>query len=77
MKFEPVVQEMSFEDKSYLELWHPLSSADWKHLCNFGRRHHEEQFCKNYFESRPVVQEEMQFKGILIWSSGGPLFSEG
>ena len=41
-------------------------------LCNFGRRHHEKQFCKNYFEFGPVVQEETSFKIFLIWSSGGP-----
>ena len=61
MEFEPVVQEeMSFKDISYLELWHPLCSADPKHLCNFERRYHEEQFCE-YFEFGPVVQKEMPF----------------
>ena len=41
-EFGPMVQEeMSFKDISYLELWPPLCSA----LSNFGRRHHEEQFC--------------------------------
>ena len=40
MKFGPEVQEeMSFKDI--------LSRAeDWNHLCNFGRRHHEEQSCE-------------------------------
>ena len=46
MKFGPVVQEMSFKDISYLELRHPLCSVDWNHLCNIGRRHHEEQPCE-------------------------------
>ena len=36
---------MSFKGISYLELWQPSCSAELKHLCNFGRRHHEEQFC--------------------------------
>ena len=36
---------MSFKDISYLELWQPLCSMAWNHLCNLGRRHHEEQFC--------------------------------
>ena len=31
-------------------------------LCNFGRRHHEEPFCENYFEFGPVDQEETSFK---------------
>ena len=30
-----------FKDISYLELWQPLSSVDWNHLSNFGRRHDE------------------------------------
>ena len=47
IEFGPVVQkEMSFQDISYLELWQPLCSVDWNHLCNFGRRH-EEQSCEN------------------------------
>ena len=37
MKFGPVVQEqMSFKEISYLELWQPLCSVDWNHLCNIG-----------------------------------------
>ena len=35
---------MLFKDISYLELWQPLCLVKWNHLCNFGRRHHEEQF---------------------------------
>ena len=31
IKFGPVVQEeISFKDISYLELWQPLCSVDWK-----------------------------------------------
>ena len=37
---------MSLKDISYLELWQPLCSVEWNQLCNFGRRHHEEQFCE-------------------------------
>ena len=58
---------MSFKGISYQELWQPL---DWNHLCNIGRRHHEEQSCKN-IEFGPVVQEEMQLK-FLILSSDSP-----
>ena len=75
MEFAPVVQkEMLFKDISYLELRQPLSSAAWNHLCNFGRRYHddEEQFCKNILNlvHGPVVQEEMLFKGtsyLELW----------
>ena len=47
-KFGPVFQEeMSFKDISYLlELWQPLCSMERNHVCNFGRVHHEEQFCE-------------------------------
>ena len=51
-KFGPVVQEKSFKDISYLELLQPPCSVDWNNLCEFGRRHHEEQSCEK-------VQEEM------------------
>ena len=37
---------MSFKDISYLEPWQPFCSAERNHLCNFGRGHHEEQFCE-------------------------------
>ena len=53
-----VTAEKSFKDISYLELWQPFCSVDWNHLCNFGRRHHEEQSCEtvlhldNWFRSK-------------------------
>ena len=38
MEFDPLAQkEMSFKDISYLE----LCSVDRNYLCNFNRRHHE------------------------------------
>ena len=47
MKFGPVVlEEMSFKDMSYLELWQPLCSVERNHLCNFGRGYQEDQFCE-------------------------------
>ena len=55
---------MQFKNIYYLELWQPFCSVERNHLCNFGRRHHEEQFCEKYFEFGPVVQEEMLFKDI-------------
>ena len=39
-----MVQEISFEDISYLELWQNRISAEQNHLCNFGRGHHEKHF---------------------------------
>ena len=45
-EFEPVVQEMSFKDISYLGLCRPLCLAEPNHLSNFGRGHHKEHFCE-------------------------------
>ena len=45
-EFGPVVQDMSFKDISYLELWYPFCSAEQNHLGNFRRGYHEEQFCE-------------------------------
>ena len=75
MKFGPVVKEgMSFKDISYLELWWPLSSVDWNHLCNFGRRHHEEQSCEIILNCDQWFRRRGRLKEFLIWSSGSPLF---
>ena len=41
-----VQEEISSKDISYLELWQPLCSVEWNHLCNFGREYHEEQICE-------------------------------
>ena len=30
----------------FLEFWQPLCLVEQNHLCKFGRRHHEEQFCE-------------------------------
>ena len=46
---------MLFKDISYLELWLPFCSAERKHLYNFGRGHHEEQFCEIIFNfNQPI-----------------------
>ena len=37
---------MYFNEISYLELWRPLCLVEQNHLCNFGLRHHKEQFCE-------------------------------
>ena len=38
------MEEMSFQDISYLELWWPSCSWELNHLGNFGRGHYEEHF---------------------------------
>ena len=68
---------MPLKDISYLELWQHLRSFERNHLCNFGRRHHEEKICemvlnlnsgsgdvvKRYFLSRALA--------ALLLSGGG------
>ena len=61
IEFGTVVhEEILFKDISYLELWQPLCSVEWNHLCNFGRVHHEEQFC----EIISNFNQEVSFKDI-------------
>ena len=36
----------------------------WYHLCNFGRRHQEDQSCDFFFQFGPVVKHKMSFKDI-------------
>ena len=77
MKFVPVVQEeMSFKDISYLAIWQPLSSADWNHLCNFGRRHHEEQFCEIILNLDQWFRRKCCLNVFLILSSGSPFVQQ-
>ena len=38
-------EEVLFTYIFYLEPWQPLCSAEQTHLCNFGKVHHEKQFC--------------------------------
>ena len=73
MKFGPVVQEeMSFKDISYLELWQLLCSVDLIHLCNIGRRHHEERSCVIILNLDQRFRRKCRLSIFLIWSSGCP-----
>ena len=55
------LDQLSFKDISYLELWQAFCLAELNCLCKIGRRHHRKQF-----EFGPVAQEEMSFKIFLI-----------
>ena len=66
-----VQEKMLFTDISYLELWQPLSSMEQNHLCNFGRRHHEEQFCE-ILNLDQWFRRKCHLMVFLIWSSGSP-----
>ena len=72
MKFGPVVQEMSFKEISYLELWQPLCSVDWNLVCSIGRMHHEEQPCEISLNLDQWFRRKCCLKVFLIWSSGSP-----
>ena len=72
MKLGPVVQEMPFNDNSYLELLQPLYLVDMNHLCNFGRRHHEGQSSEIIFNLDQWFRRKCCLKVYLIWSSGSP-----
>ena len=73
--FGPVVQvKMSFKYIYYLELWWSLCSIEQNHLCNFGRRHHEEQFCDIILNFDQWFKKKCHLKVFLIWRSGSPLF---
>ena len=61
---------MSFKDISYLELWWPLCLVEQNHLCNYGRRYHEEQFCEIILNLDQWFGR-CRLKIFLIWSSGG------
>ena len=37
-----VVQEMSFKDIYYIQLWQQLYSVEWNHFCNLSIGHYEE-----------------------------------
>ena len=62
---------MLFKDISYLELWWYLCLVEQNHLCNFGRRYHEEQFCEIILNLDQWFGR-CRLKIFLIWSFGGP-----
>ena len=42
------------------------------HLCNLGRRHHEEQSCEFILNFEQLFRRKCHLKVFLIWSSGIP-----
>ena len=58
---------MSFKDISYLEVF---CSADWNHLCHFGRGYYEEQFSE-FISNLGQWFRRCRLR-FPIWSSGGP-----
>ena len=67
---------MLFKDISYLELWWPFCPVEQNHLFNFGRRHHEKQFCEIILNLDQLFRRRC-LKIYLVWSSGGPFVQQG
>ena len=67
---------MSLKYIAYLDLWLPLCSAEWNHLCNFDRRHHGEQLCEIILNFDQWFSRRCHLKIFPIWSSGGPFVQQ-
>ena len=66
---------MRFKDFSYLKLWRPFCSAERNNLCNFGRRHHEEQFCEIILNLGEWLRRRCLLKDFLSGALAALLFS--
>ena len=56
---------MSFKDISYVELWWPFCLAEQNHLCNYGRRYQEKQFCEIILNLDQWFRRKCHFKDVL------------
>ena len=63
------------------DLWQPLCLVERNLLCNFGRRHHEEQFCEMILKLDQWFRMRCRFKDIsyleLWWPFCYHLFNFG
>ena len=64
-EFGPVLQEMSFKDISYLELWQLLSSMELNHLRDVVRVQHEERFNLNQWFWRCTFKD-ISYLGLWL-----------
>ena len=67
---------MLFKDISCLELWQPLCSMERENLCNFGRVHHEEQFCEIILNLDQCLGIDAIKRHFLSRALAAPLFSK-
>ena len=58
----------------YLELFQPFCSAERNHLCNFGRRCYEEQFCEIILNLGQCFRRRCRFKDFLSGALAALLF---
>ena len=66
---------MLFKGISFLELWQPCCSLERNHLCNFGRRHQEKQFCEIILNLGQWFRRRCLLKDFLSEALANPLFS--
>ena len=66
---------MSFKDFSYLELWQHHCLEEQNHLCNFGRWHHEKQFCVIILNLDKGFRRRGRLNRFLSRALVTPLFS--
>ena len=67
---------MPFNGISYLELWQPFCSTENNHLCNFGRRFYEEQFCEIILNLDKWFRKRCRLKDFLSGTLAALLFGE-
>ena len=65
-----------FKDISFLELWQLFCLVERNHLCNFGRGHHEEQFCEIILNLDTLFRR-CGLETFRIKSFGGPIAFSG
>ena len=70
-----VQEEMSFKEFSYLKLWWPFCSVKRNHLCNFGRGHYEEHFCKFVSNLGQWFRRRCRLKDFFSGALAALLFS--
>ena len=63
---------MSLKDIYYLEVWQRLCSVERNRLCNFGSRHHGEQFCEIILNLDKWFRRRCRLNIFLIWRCGNP-----
>ena len=56
-------------------IWRPFCSAEWNHLCNFGRGYHE-QFCEIMFFYSDQCFRRCHFKDFLSRALASLLLAE-
>ena len=65
---------MPLKGISYLDIWQPFCSAEWKNLSNFGRVYYEEQFCEIILNFGQWFGSRWCLKYFLSGALVAPLF---